>query len=646
MNSIDDYRQLAAVQATAELALKGDGLQSVSEGILRCAMHYGKYDLGLVRFLDASTQTLEPVAHAGYDDVSNVGMQRRKALDAETGRTLIRVIEAHETQVIADLSKTARMRTLKRERAHTVVVVPMRGGAETLGVLTLAMRNAHSPSSRELVGLETMGNHLGIVLQKTRLQEQLTRLAMYDHLTGLANRTLVYDRLNQALNHARRQGTTIAVLFIDLDNFKAVNDTLGHAAGDQVLVTVAERLSECLRAGDTASRLGGDEFAILLDSPCDLKSAETVAGRVLRMLGTPMNVDGHSIVANASVGIAVSCADDTPDTLLQNSDVAMYAAKSMGGARVSPFRTAMRTAIVEGVEFEERLSAAVRQDAFHLHYQPIVDVGSLTYAGVEALLRWDDPVEGSVPPDRFIPALEANGSITRVGRWVIRQACRDAAMWQQLRPAPPLPVSVNVSAQQLQQRDFVSSIRAALDESHLPAELLVLEVTESMLVSDTPVVVTRLAELRDLGIRIAVDDFGTGYSSLSYLRTLPLDILKIDKTFIDGVPDNARGVAVLAAIVDLGIALGLDVIAEGIEDTAQAQWLATARCPFAQGFHYAKPMPAGEVQAALTPLSVDRPPSSCSFAAVCDVVDVGREFGVRPVVRVRPHVSVGVRPDV
>ncbi|MDQ3343512.1 MAG: EAL domain-containing protein, partial [Actinomycetota bacterium] len=522
---------------------------------------------------------------------------RRKVLDAGTGRTSIRVIEARETHIIEDLSKTTRMRTLKREGARTVVVVPIRAGANTMGVLTLATRKIHEPSSGQLAVLETMGNHLGIVLQKTLLQEQLTRQALYDDLTGLANRVLLYERLNQALELGRRQGTSIAVLFVDLDRFKAVNDTLGHAAGDRVLVAVAERLSECIRGCDTASRLGGDEFAILLNSPSDMASARTAAGRVLQALRTPVEVDGHFVAVTPSVGVAVSCMGDTPDTLLQDSDVAMYDAKSRGGGRISTYRTAMRTAVQANVDFQERLTAAVHQNAFHLHYQPIVDVRSLRSAGFEALLRWDDPVTGSVSPRRFIPALEANGLIKCLGRWVIQQACRDAAMWQKRYPSLTRYVSVNVSAQQLKQRDFVSSVREALDESQLSAELLVLEITESMLVRETELVAKRLTEVRDLGIRIAVDDFGTGYSSLSYLRMFPLDILKIDKTFIEAVPRNADAAALLAAIIDLGIALGLDVITEGVENPAQAKWLGAARCLLAQGFHYAKPMPAGQILA-------------------------------------------------
>ena len=375
------------------------------------------------------------------------------------------------------------------------------------------------------------------------------------------------------------------MLFVDLDRFKAVNDDLGHAAGDRVLVATADRLSECVRPGDTVARLGGDEFAVVLSSPADLVLAETVAERVLRALRRPLDVAGSTVAVSASVGIVVSGADDTPETVLQASDVAMYEAKRAGGARAAASRTALRADAGRRGGLVERLQAAVRRNAFSLDRQPVVDVQSGTCVEVEVLLRWDDPVEGPVPPSTFLPLLEADGSLRQVGRWVLQQSCRDAVSWQ--RPGAPLQLTVDVSARQLADRDFVPAVRSALEESQLPAELLVLEVDESVLCGHTADVGERLAELRELGVRIALDHFGVGCSSLRSLPSLPIDVLKIDQTFLEDVPDDPMHAGLLAAVVDLGAALGLDVVVRGVEDPAQARWLRTTRCRLAQGSFYA-----------------------------------------------------------
>ena len=608
MAASDDRNQIAAIHATAHLALNGVGLESISQGILRCAMDYGKYELGVVRFLSADSQSLELVAHAGFRDEANAAsMQRTKTMEGESGRTNFRAIEAAETQVLPDLATMPRMRVLTREGARTVVVVPIRAGEESLGVVTLAMRRLHEPSSEELVVLETMANHLGIVLQKTRLQEQLSHQALYDGLTGVANRTLLNELLNQALRESERSRTCIAALFIDLDDFKSINDSLGHAAGDRVLVEVSRRLSAVIRAGDTVSRLGGDEFAFLLRSPCDLASASEVARRVIEALRTPLDVSGHVVQVNASVGVAVSVPGDTGESLLHSADLAMFDAKGTGGARTSVFRSSLRAAASQRSEFERRLAAAVVEEAMHVCYQPIVDVRSHECVGLEAVVRWTDPVEGVVPPSRFIPVLEASGLINHLGRSVLREACRNAVEWQQLHTLPHLSISVNVSAVQLKQPDFVSTVQEALDDSGLSPGSLILEITESMLVSETRVMVKRLTQLRRLGVRIAVDDFGTGFSSLGNLRMFPLDILKIDRTFIEGVPGDAGKSALLAAIVELGTALRLAVIAEGVEDSAQAGWLVSTSCQLAQGFHYAKALSSSDVAAFLVAEAAGEP---------------------------------------
>jgi diguanylate cyclase (GGDEF)-like protein len=431
-----------------------------------------------------------------------------------------------------------------------------------------------------------------------------------DPLTGLANRALFYDRVEHALARSQRHQQPIVVLFLDLDEFKTINDSLGHGAGDQLLVAVAERLRTCLRDADTAARLGGDEFAILLEEIEEAGPA-LVAQRVLDTLQAPFVLSGREVFVNASIGIAVGSVQQDANELLRDADAAMYVAKTNGKGRFETFAPAMHDAVMERLTLQVELQRAVEQQEFIIQYQPIVDLDSGRITGVEALVRWQHPVRGQMPPARFIPLAEQTGLIVPIGRWVLQQACQQARRWHTQHPTtPPLGVSVNLSARQLQQPGLVSDVAAALASSGLDPASLTLEITESVLVHDTEATITVLSNLKTLGVRLAIDDFGTGYSSLSYLQRFPVDILKIDKSFIDGVANGAEASTVARAITKLGHSLGLETVAEGIEEPEQQAAISAMGCHQGQGYHFARPLDAD----AITQLLDDHSPSDSHLA--------------------------------
>jgi diguanylate cyclase (GGDEF)-like protein len=434
------------------------------------------------------------------------------------------------------------------------------------------------------------------ITDRKAVEEQLTHQALHDALTGLANRSLLRDRIDLALKRSQRSGCYPAVLYLDLDGFKSVNDTLGHDAGDRMLVEVASRLNGAIRAGDTVSRLGGDEFAILIEqSNLDIHEASTTADRVLQVLGVPVEIEGQLIGVSVSIGIALADESSTPTSLLRDADIAMYQAKSSGAGRWIDYHPAMRADALERFELTRDLHGALEADQFRLLYQPVVELRTGRTVGVEALLRWHHPTRGVIGPDIFIPIAEANGQIVAIGEWVLHEACRAAATWQPPAPGPRLSLAVNLSGRQLASDRFVDSVSAALDTSGLPPSALVLEITETTLISDPPAVAERLHALRRLGVRLAIDDFGTGYSSLSYLRQFPIDILKIDKSFIDTINEMDTAPAIVRGLLDLGQTLQLEVIAEGVEEHHQRLWLEDEDCRLGQGFLFAKPMSEDEI---------------------------------------------------
>ncbi len=426
------------------------------------------------------------------------------------------------------------------------------------------------------------------VTDRQALQQELSYQAFHDALTGLANRQLFGDRLTHALR--RRDGATepLAVLFLDLDDFKHVNDSLGHGIGDRLLVTVAERISAAIREGDTAARLGGDEFAVLMED-ADVGTAQEVAERLLAALAVPVSLDDQQHSVRASIGLAQAMPGEaTGDETLRNADVAMYWAKDRGKGTVAVYEAGLHAEALERLALRGELQRAIREEQLVLHYQPTVDLATQRITGFEALVRWDHPVRGLLPPMEFIPVAEQSGLVVPLGSWVLREACRAGAGMQSDWHQPSM--AVNIAAQQLAKEDFVDEVVDVLRSTGMPAERLVLEITESVLLDDMTGTVAALARLRDRGIRVAIDDFGTGYSSLSYLAQLPVDVLKVDKSFIDQVVGATPDTSLVQAIITMSHNMRLTTVAEGVEQREQADWLRLARCSLGQGYLWSPPV--------------------------------------------------------
>ncbi|WP_337059315.1 putative bifunctional diguanylate cyclase/phosphodiesterase [Kineococcus sp. G2] len=458
------------------------------------------------------------------------------------------------------------------------------------------------PATRHL--LATFTEHAGAALNDAHAERTL-RESFYDQLTRLPNRALFLDRLGAALEDHERCGRPTALLFLDLDGFKAVNDRCGHEAGDAVLQACAERVRECLRPQDTAARLGGDEFAVLLDD-VDVPGAVRLAERLLQRLRLPVEHEGRPLAVGCSIGVAAPGQEGTTaGTLLRDADTAMYAAKRAArpatGPTVAVFERSMREARADRLELEADLAVAAAEGQLRLHYQPTVSLADGSTTGVEALVRWQHPSRGLLPPDAFIAVAEESGAVEALGSWVLREACAQTAAWR-AAGAAELTVAVNLSVAQLRP-GLVAEVLGVLRDTGLPASALVLEVTETVLVREGEGARDVLARLRSHGVRVAVDDFGTGYSSLAYLRRLPVDVLKVDRSFVQGMscPQDA---ALVRTVLGLARALGLETVAEGVENGEHARALRELGCDRAQGYHWSRPVPAAELSARWAPRRV------------------------------------------
>jgi diguanylate cyclase (GGDEF)-like protein/PAS domain S-box-containing protein len=430
------------------------------------------------------------------------------------------------------------------------------------------------------------------VSERKAFEEQLTHQAFHDPVTGLANRALFAERVRHAMARDRREQRGLAVIFLDLDDFKTINDSLGHAAGDEVLTEVAKRIATSVRAADTPARFGGDEFAILLEGIDDIQEAADTAERVLEALAVPLLVGHKEVSLRASIGISVveGASSVGADEVIRDADAAMYIAKRDGKGGYRLFEPEMHEGVLARLELRTDLQRAIATEQLELHYQPVIRLGDGTVSGVEALLRWQHPERGMIAPAQFIPLAEETGLIVPIGRWVLREGCRNARrIFEALPAGPSYTMSINLSLKQLQHSDVVADVADALAESGLPAESLALEITETVLMADAELAVQRLQALKDLGVRLALDDFGTGYSSLSYLSRFPVDILKMDRSFLgDGAAPEASGLT--TAVLALGETLELDVVAEGIELSEQWEALRDLGCELGQGFYFARPM--------------------------------------------------------
>lgn len=431
-------------------------------------------------------------------------------------------------------------------------------------------------------------------------ESQMLFQAHFDALTALPNRLLFRDRLDKALARARRNGLMMGVLFIDLDNFQDINDTLGHFIGDDVLKAMAIRLQSALRESDTIARMGGDEFAILVEDVADMHDIDMVAAKILNEVVASLKVGEHEVVVSCSIGITLYPIDNSDnsdaDGLLRNADTAMYRAKEEGKNNYRHFTIEMNSAIQQRVDIGNRLRRAINVNGteFMLHYQPRVELASGEITGVEALLRWNAAGIGPISPVEFIPVAEKNGTIVQIGEWVLQQACRQAKLWQE-EFGRRVPVAVNLSARQFRDIDVAQSIVRVLDQTGLSPDLLELELTESMLMNDPNRVLHTLDILKDIGVRLAVDDFGTGYCSLSYLKGFPLDYLKVDRSFVTDIPGDQNDKTLVRAIIIIAHNLGLKVIAEGVETRDQLDFLLTQDCDEIQGYYFSKPLPADRI---------------------------------------------------
>jgi diguanylate cyclase (GGDEF)-like protein len=614
--ALDDSRQQAAtahalLELSASLALLASS-DEMAARVARAVPRVVDCDQVAVVLIDPATEAARNAAAYGFPPAVEAYLLEARFLAplSQPGEwSLIchdRTSAAHDAG-LADY--------LKRTQAEAIASFPIAANAELIGWIVVGV--THDPDRlRRSTHLEErlrgLAGQTANAICNARLLDQVRHQALHDPMTGLPNRTLILDRAEHMLARARRERRHGAALFIDLDNFKNVNDTLGHAAGDELLQAVGARISGVLRGNDTVGRLGGDEFVVLIEAGALVASPELIAERVSDVLREPFFLDalrGAPLSITASVGIA---SGDRPSAseLLRDADIALYRAKGAGKGRYAVFESSMQTEIFSRLELEMALRTSPTEQYF-LVYQPILALADMSVTGFEALLRWQHPVRGVVGPAEFVPILEDTGMINSIGAWVLRQACSSCAAWR--RAGSDLTISVNVSMRQLEADSLIADIEGALRHSGLDPESLLIEITETALMRDAWVAIERLNRVKDLGVRIAIDDFGTGYSSLAYLRQFPVDALKIDRSFIATMRESTEAAALTHALVKLGHTLGLETVAEGIERSDQLQSLRLNECDSGQGYLFSAPIQAVAVRPFLQTWS--RRPAGRSGAA-------------------------------
>ncbi|HEY3970722.1 MAG TPA: EAL domain-containing protein [Solirubrobacteraceae bacterium] len=583
---------------------------------------------GIVRRNQESAVVLEPIVEESFVKVGTVSTVAFARWTAGEGAEVAREV-GHESwnifgqlaaQRAAPLNEVTK-RCLRWRDAAADVISEI---GEQLELSETALDRALSMLQRSLdVTLVRMCQSFEVERRRAheelhRRQEELAFMATHDALTGLPNRTLILDRVEQMLVRARRNQTPVAALFVDLDNFKHINDTLGHGVGDQLLRAVAARLEAVVRDIDALGRLGGDEFVVVAEGMSLAAGPELIAERLLGALKQPFKLKGAEntrLVVTASVGVAMGDRA-TAEELLRDADIAMYRAKWDGKNGYVVFESGMQDAVQSRMELEMDLRDAFEKDEFFVVYQPTFDLREMVPTGMEALIRWRHPTRGVVQPDDFVPLLEETGLIVDVGRWVLREACRQGAEWREA--GREVGVAVNVAARQLDRDEFVQEVREALSESGLEPEQLTIEITETTIMANAEETAGRLASIKEIGVRVAIDDFGTGYSSLAYLQRFPVDALKIDRSFISKMSNDAEGETLIRTLVQLGKSLSIETLAEGIEQAQELSLLREESCDTGQGFLFARPLDRDECETFLenwagavapTSLSAERPPA-------------------------------------
>ena len=520
-------------------------------------------------------------------------MQFQYARFESLAAALVRLEQQSVDVILSDLSlpDSTGLDTFHRLRATApdTPILILSGVNDEAMAVEAVQHGAQDYLVKDHVTKDSLQRSIRYSMERHRSQRHLAYLAHYDQLTGLSNRGLFFDRFAQAIKRARRSDQLVALMFVDLDHFKDINDTIGHHAGDVLLKRVAERLRTCVRECDTVSRMGGDEFCVVLEDIGSIQQVSVVANRILHTLAEPFLIENREICTSASMGITIFPFDDNAEgTLLQHADIAMYQAKHQGGNMYQYYLGGMGAQVASRSSLANDLRLGLAKDEFFLHYQPLVELTSGRVIGLESLVRWNHPSRGMIPPSHFIPIAEQIGFIGQLGQWVLEKACTDMSRVRK-GGIGGIPVAVNVSGRQFRHENLVARIQDILDTSTLAPEMLELELTENVLMDDSANHASTLDKIMKMGVKISIDDFGTGYSSFRYLKTFPIDTLKIDRSFIQDLPHNSHNASLVSSMINMGHSLGLTVLAEGVETEAQVQFLKDHACDRAQGFYFAKP---------------------------------------------------------
>ncbi|MGO4328929.1 putative bifunctional diguanylate cyclase/phosphodiesterase [Cupriavidus sp. 2TAF22] len=606
----EKQQQLQLLEAVADAANQAISVADALQFAVRTVCQFTGWQIGHAYLVDGtggeprllSTSIWHGVEGERFHDF----YQATEAVDFRTGVGLPgRVLASATPAWVMDIARDpyfSRAGVAERVGLRASAAFPVLLGSEVTAVLEFFADRVLEPNERLLHLMAQVGTQLGRVVERKRAEDQLIHDAFHDALTGLPNRALFADRLARAVARGiRHREVTFAVLFVDLDRFKLVNDSLGHLAGDTLIIQVAGRMARCLRESDTLARMGGDEFTILLDSVADVNDAVRMTERLMRAFEAPFQIEGEELYASASIGIAISSLGyESAEEILRHADLAMYRAKTLGKSRYEVYDHTMHEHAVSRLALETSLRRALQNNEFVLHYQPVVTLDNEEIVGVEALVRWRKSETELVYPADFIQVAEDTGLILFLGMWVLREACKTMAHWHKEYPrTPALTVSVNVSARQFAQHDFVQHVGRVLSDTGINPRTVRLEITESITMVDSERTVAVLTQLRELGVRISIDDFGTGYSSLSYLHRFPLDILKIDRSFVAQLDRGHEGLQVVQTIMSLARNLGIEVVAEGTETQRHVTHLKSLGCDFGQGYFFSKPLESVALSALL-----------------------------------------------